>query len=172
MAPLPLHRWYVEALSPVQAEQWLHQLRASRRSISADRGARLSVWIREVTARCALSMPIELHYRDMKEAAVSRREQALVELVYGQALISQRLRAGLSHLDAGLRLAHDIIATADYFTLVKRHELLSELPLGDDPAPPQGLSALLVEAGVIRRLKAARTDARRYIIPHRADTLG
>jgi hypothetical protein len=79
------------------------------------------------------------------------------------------LKGAYDHLDRGLHDARDLLATRDYFILVRRHELLRYLPLGDEPRPPQELSALLAEATVIERLVGMRA---RSPAGGPADTLG
>jgi hypothetical protein len=97
------------------------------------------------------------------------REAALRELVQGQLLASRKLARAPAHLARGFRLAAPLLETADYFRLLREHELLACLPYSDRPAPALDLPALLNEAAVIRRLQ--RGDRRRPVWPH-LDTLG
>ncbi len=103
-------------------------------------------------------------------AAGGRREQALLELVYGQLLASRKLAGAAGHLERGFALAAPWLSTREYFDLVRRHERLSSLRLSDGPAPAQGLQALLTEAAVTRRL---RHQPRRAVAAARhGDTVG
>lgn len=97
------------------------------------------------------------------------REAALRELVRGQLLASRKLAPAPAHLARGFRLAAPLLDTADYFRLLREHELLAGLPYSGRPAPAQDLPALLNEAAVIRRLQCG--DRRRPVWPH-LDTLG
>jgi hypothetical protein len=108
-------------------------------------------------------------YDTLLAAAGSRREQALLELVYGQLLIGRKLRVASMHLARGFELAAPWLASADYFELVRRHELLACLRLTDVPSLPQGLAALLAEAVVVRRL---RNTNHRHSVGTHCDTLG
>jgi hypothetical protein len=101
--------------------------------------------------------------------ARSEREAALQELVHGQLLVSRKLRPALFHLSLGFRHAAPLLETADYFRLLREHELLACLPLSGEPAAAQDLTALLNEAAVIRRLQ--RSERRQPAWPH-LDTLG
>ena len=108
-------------------------------------------------------------YETLAAVVDGRREQALLELVYGQLLMSRKLRPACAHLALGFELAAPWLASVSYFELLRRHETLACLRLTDRPAPAQGLAALLSEAAVIRRLKDG--DKRHHANEHR-DTLG
>lgn len=108
-----------------------------------------------------------LQYRQLGATAGDGR--ALLELVYGQLLISRKLRRGMAHLERGFGLAARRLESDDYFRLLRRHEALLDLPLGEAPFPPQPLARLLAEAAVIRCLRGS--GACRYDAAHR-DTIG
>ncbi len=96
-------------------------------------------------------------------------ERALLELVQGQLLMSRRLPGAMAYLDRGFRLAVPWLGAREYFRVLKRHELLRELPPAPSPQPPRDLDALLTEARVIRRLRRGRPQS--PFFSHR-DTLG
>ena len=108
-------------------------------------------------------------YETLAAAVDDRREQALLELVYGQLLMSRKLKPANAHLALGFELAAPWLASVSYFELLRRHEMLACLRLTDRPAPAQGLTALLSEAAVIRRLQDRDNCSR--VNEHR-DTLG
>jgi hypothetical protein len=116
--------------------------------------------------RCA---NVATHYASLAAAVGSRREQALLELVYGQLLMARKLQPATGHLARGFGLAVPWLGTAGYFELVRRHELLSCLFLSDSPAPAQGLRELLSEAAVVRRMCDRR---RRNSTDEHCDTVG
>lgn len=99
-------------------------------------------------------------YETLAAAAGGRRDQALLELVYGQLLMARKLHQADSHLAHGFGLAVPWLASASYFELVRRHELLSFLRLTDRAAEAQGLAALLSEAAVIRRMRDRMSHSR------------
>jgi hypothetical protein len=166
---LPLHEWHVKSLTESEAHAWLQQAQQSQRIAHLAGTSAVTERVRELVARFWLGRPIYLQYLSMRAAAQTRYERALAELVYGQLLLTLRLKGAFEHLDRGLHDARDLLATRDYCTLVRRHELLRYLPLGDEPRPPQDLSALLAEATVIKRLVGMRA---RSSAGNSADTLG
>jgi hypothetical protein len=83
----------------------------------------------------------------------SAHGRALLELIYGQLLISQHLQQGLSHLEQGFRLAANIFSAGDYLKVMNRHRLLRHLPLTDTSIKAEPLEALLISAQVIERMK-------------------
>lgn len=97
---------------------------------------------------------IELDYEQLAASTGNARERALLELVYGQLLISCKYRPACQHLARGFSLAVDHLGTSDYFYLVRQHELLAYLPLSSRPSAPLDLESLLTEARVIKRLQA------------------
>ncbi|GAB6039532.1 hypothetical protein [Endothiovibrio diazotrophicus] len=149
-----LGRWLADPLDTEAARQLLENAR--RRTGRAHR-RRLTPRLQELTARFHLGEATEADYRSLSAELKHRpHATALLELLYGQLLISRKLRAGLDHLRRGERLAARLFSPADYFTVTERHELLAELALGDTPQPPLPLDALLTEARVIRRLRGPR----------------
>lgn len=77
---------------------------------------------------------------------------ALATLIQGQLLMSCRYLGGYEALERGFTQLQPYLAPADYFLLLKRHQLLKELPTHRDGLPPQSLSQLLQTAMVIRQL--------------------
>ena len=94
----------------------------------------------------------------------------MLEMVYGQLLLSRRQWPALQHLDRGFSLAAGYLEATDYFLLVRRHDLLRHIPLADAPVVPHGLQALLAEAAVIRQLQG--TAGRHPCSVSHHDTLG
>ena len=110
-----------------------------------------------------------LEYEQLATLTREKTDRALLELVYGQLLISRKLGQASRHLARGFMLAADTLQPAEYFRLVRQHELLGQLRLTDSPATPRKLKALLTEAAVIERLQQA--GYRRYESTH-IDTVG
>lgn len=123
----------------------------------------------QLACRFWLGEAVTPEYGQLLGLASDGYEQALLELVYGQLLVSCKYRQAHQHLDRGFALAACQLDSADYFCLVRRHELLKFLSLPDTPSPPQTLASLLAEAAVIRRLREG--DVRRYRQAH-FDTVG
>jgi hypothetical protein len=112
---------------------------------------------------------IQAGYRQLLASSHDARDTALLELVYGQLLISRKLQPATVHLERGFVQAARYLDSADYFRLVRRHELLGYLVLREDPAPAHPLETLLSEAAVIKRL-CAHTGRRNGNAHH--DTVG
>ncbi|NOR41039.1 MAG: hypothetical protein GQ537_07515 [Gammaproteobacteria bacterium] len=112
---------------------------------------------------------VSLEFEKLRAAASDMFERALLELVYGQLLMSCKQTGARQHLADGFTLAAGELASIDYFRLVKQHELLAYLPLSDMPSLPQDLESLLAESGVIKQLRDS--DCKQYRLPH-LDTIG
>jgi len=108
-------------------------------------------------------------YRQLSALADDDKKLALLELVYGQLMISRKRLPARQHLARGFSLAARYLDTAEYFLVVRRHELLACLALSGLPALPRNLQSLLTEAAVIRRLREG--VQRSYQNTH-CDTLG
>jgi hypothetical protein len=166
---LSLAGWYANIIAPQQAavllaaaqSQWQVRLCAGRSGF----GPRLQ----QLICHFWLGGGIDLEYASLAAAAGNDCERALLELVCGQLLISGKLRRALPHLQAGFSLAAEYLEAADYFHLVRRHELLRYIALRETPAPARNLEALLAEAAVIERLRVG--EGRRDGHTHH-DTVG
>jgi len=110
-----------------------------------------------------------LEYEKIQAAAKDVFECALLELVYGQLLISGKQAGAHRHLLDGFALAANQLASGDYFRLLRQHELLACLPLSETPSSPQDLRSLLAEAAVIKQLQHG--EGRQYRSAH-LDTVG
>lgn len=160
--------WYADPLSADAAAALHAQARQAVQRALASGERPLAPKLAELIAGFWLGRDVALDHRSLV-ATLAPESQALVELVYGQLLISRKLAGALEHLDRGFTLAVLQLAPGEYFTLLRRHELLRALPLHATAAAPQTLSDLLTEARVIRRLQPH--GRRRTAHPH-DDTLG
>ena len=170
-APLPPAGWYAQPLTATAAAGLHAEARRAVQSALADGTARdrsLAARLAELIAAFWLGRAVALDYRSLI-ATHPPETVALVELIYGQLLISCKLTGALEHLDRGFSLAVPHLAPAEYFALLRRHELLRVLPLHPQPAAAQTLLDLLTEARVIRRLQPA---GRRPGASSHDDTLG
>lgn len=167
-ADLPRVGWYATPLAP-EAAMVLHaQARQAAQRALAAGSQPLAPRLAELVAGFWLGRTVTLDYRSLI-ATRPPESQALVELIYGQLLISRKLADALEHLDRGFMLAVPQLAPGEYFTLLRRHETLRALPLRTTASAPQTLADLLTEARVIRRLQPA--GRRPTVHPH-DDTLG
>lgn len=154
--PLPsLAAWYAEPLAATDAE---HLNAATERAMRSRLCAGQPVFplhVLQLLCHYWMAVSISLEYRQLSASATGQRDQALLEIVHGQLLLSRRQWPALQHLDRGFSLAARHLEATDYFLLVRRHDLLRHLPLSAAPAAPQGLQSLLAEAAVIRELQGA-----------------
>jgi hypothetical protein len=164
-----LAAWYADPLSPYQA-RLLDELARRRRQAGLCRGEScFRLELLSLVCHYWLASGAELKYRQLATLPLDDAGRALLELVYGQLLISRKLQAARRHLERGFALAAGQLASADYFVLVRRHEQLGWLALGERAAPPASLQALLTEAAVIAQLAQGQRP-----LPLRAhhDTVG
>ena len=108
-------------------------------------------------------------YEKIQMVATDAFELALLELVYGQLLMSCKRAGAHQHLADGFELAVDHLASDEYFQLLRQHELLAWLPLSETPSLPQELASLLTEAAVIKQLQEGEGMQCR---PAHLDTIG
>jgi hypothetical protein len=171
LAPTDLAGWYAKPMGRSEA-QALHDW-ASSEMRSAMRTGRdtFSGGVHILIARYWLDRPTELDYRSLRASAKGRRQQALVELVYGQLLISRKRQGALTHLGRGFDLAAALVTTRDYIRLLRRHAALEHLGLSPRAAEPADLDDLLKEAAVIEQIESANPTPRQAP-PDKTDTVG
>lgn len=165
----PLAGWYAAPLAPSVAAQLQSQARQTQQQLLASQGNLFAPRLADLIAGYWQGRVIDLDYQSLL-ATVPPGQQALVELVYGQLLISQKLSGAREHLKRGFTLATPLLKPAEYFAVLRCHELLGSLVLTERPAVAQTLPSLLNEARVIKQLQPAGGRARHS---HRDDdTLG
>jgi hypothetical protein len=168
--PPSLAAWYGEPLAVADAERLLTN---TEKALRIRLCAGLPVYplhVLQLLLRYWLDSNLLPEYPQLATAATGKRDRALLEIVYGQLLLSRRQWPALQHLDRGFRLAAGYLEATDYFLLVRRHDLLRHIPLADTPVAPQGLQALLAEAAVIRQLQG--TARRHPCSASHHDTIG
>lgn len=151
-AVLPPAGWYATPMS-VEAAATFSRVaqRAAQRALVAGG----DIWrarLGELIGRYWSGQPVELDYESLM-ATAPRDARPLVELVYGQLLVSRKRHGALQHLDRGFAMLTATLSPTDYFALLKRHELLRLLVLTEAGSSPLDLTGLLLEAKVIRRLR-------------------
>jgi hypothetical protein len=162
--------WFAVPLSPDQAEKLLSDARNRLQQAYAQGKTGYLIRILELIACYWLERPIDHLYASLFAASGEGGNKALLELVYGQLLMSRRQATAITHLDTGFRLAADILEPAVYFEVMRRHNLLRSLRASTQPTLPQDLDVLLNEAKIVQRIGGKETclkDAGR-----KTDTLG
>ncbi|MCK9529802.1 MAG: hypothetical protein M0R77_04465 [Gammaproteobacteria bacterium] len=151
-----LGRWYADPCPADAARQALALVEQREQALRRRGRGSLALRLSAMRAQAALGEDVEAEYERLAALVVRRhtRAQALVELVYGQILMSRRRTGAMRHLDRGFALARHLLAPEDYFVVLKRHALLALLPPADLPCAP--LADLLTTARVMARLGARR----------------
>ena len=160
-----LAQWFASPLSRVEAEA-LWQQATERRDRRLRRGyPSLIPCLQQLCARFWLEQSIEADYQQLRarfQRRRSRRALALLELCVGQLFASRGLKDALPHLQQGFALARELFTASDYFIVHQRHQLLAQLPMANQPGPPQDLKQLLNTAGVIVRMRQSRPQRTPY----------
>ena len=164
-----LSGWYADPVSKDTARTLAGIAQSGLRSRLCEGGDCSRLQLLLLACHFWMGGSIGLDYEQLAASTGNGRERALLELVYGQLLISCKYRHALQHLARGFSLAVDHLGTSDYFCLVRQHELLAYLPVSSRPSAPLDLESLLTEARVIKRLQAGK--GRRHENTHH-DTVG
>lgn len=151
--PVSLASWFASPLTRQQAEVLLPTVSPPGRMPNGERQDGCCLRLAELILRYWCGFDIDAAYQNTLALLESQREQATLELCYGQLLIARKLSAAWPHLDQGFQLAAHILQPQDYFVVLARHELLRILALSATPARPMRLDDLLTEARVIQRLR-------------------
>lgn len=155
----PLAGWYATPLLPAVAAQLQAQARQAQQRQLSEQGSQFAPRLAELIADYWQARAITLGYQSL-QATATPDQQALVELVYGQLLISRKLSAARAHLKRGFTLATPRFEPAEYFSVLRCHEMLSWLLLTERAAAAQSLPDLLSEARVIKQIQPANRGAR------------
>lgn len=150
--PASASEWFAVPMPRSQALEFQSRAHSVLQRAYLTDGERLAGRLMELVSGFWLERPIETQFRVLRPNLEGWR-RALLDLVYGQLLVSRRELPAMQHLDEGFIAAADFLAPNAYFTVMNRHELLRHLPLFAEPRPVRTLDELLAEARVIRRLR-------------------
>lgn len=147
-----LGMWHAEPMTVADAQALLAHARKRQQ-----RGQRLrpcrTCLLQKLIATYWLGEDIQLHYQHVLPLMQgSPHAYALLELITGQLLISQRLNNAWPHLQQGFHLASHLFTPTDYLAVLNRHQELASLPLSDTPMQATTLDELLTTARVIKRM--------------------
>lgn len=154
-----LARWYAEPLTIEQAEALL-KLSADREQLLLKRfGRPYTAPLLRLIALYWLGEPIEGHYQHL----ISRRSQSphleiLKPLIYGQLLMSRHREGAMTYLENAFQQARLLLRPEDYFVVLKRHQLLQNLPQDETQLKGETLASLLTTAAVIQRMKQSHGE--------------
>ncbi len=161
--------WYADPISIPDARALLDRAQRRLRPCLCRGGRCYTLHVLRMICHHWLQSGSTLDYQQLSALACDDSERALVELVYGQLLISGKRLPARHYLARGFSLAARHLDTADYVLLLRRHELLDYLPLSETPVVAQDLRSLLKEAAVIRRLQGGERSVHEHL---HHDTLG
>jgi hypothetical protein len=167
--PPSLAGWYADPVAIPAARTLLDAAQRQLQTRLCQGGRCFPLHVLRMICHFWMHSDCALEYRQLSALAGDVNEQALLELVYGQLLISGKRLPAREHLARGFSLAAPYLDTTEYFLMVRQHELLACLALSGTPAVPRALHSLLTEAAVIRRLQAG---VRRTHQSAHCDTLG
>lgn len=148
----PLGNWYADPITNSAADNLQRRARQALQHGYAHGEDCFAARLQDIAASFWLGRSIEGDYRSLAATSTDEHQHALIDLVFGQLLISRKLAGALHYLDSGFSRAANLLKPADYFRVLKRHELLRHLVLGRQPAAAQDLTSLLGEARIIARL--------------------
>jgi len=145
--------WYATPLSLDEAHELMREVQQRHKKSVIEGTPCLLCEIEEMAAAFwsgkSVKTSLELAVRTEKNPA----RAALLQLAYGQLLLSCKRENAFEYLDRGLHQAADYFDPSDYFQVMNRHELLSGLPLFAEGRPPADLATLENEARILARLK-------------------
>ncbi len=154
-----LARWYAEPCSCEEASALLELANRREQAILKRGGHPYLSPILRLIARYWLGEPIEGYYQHLlSKRTGSAHAELLKPLIYGQLLMSRLESGAMVHLDDAFHRARLLLHPQDYFTVMKRHQLLSILPSGGVATTGKGLEPLLTTAAVIERMNSSRGE--------------
>jgi hypothetical protein len=152
--PVPLSGWFAEPLQHARAEDLLSATRDHLRRPSIGKQQRFRLEVVEFISAFWCGRDVQASHANLLAVARDVCDTALLDLCYGQLQMAVRLQSCWPYLDRGFQSAANLLEPEDYFLVLKRHDLLREIPCSTRPAVARGLQSLLTEAAVIRRLTA------------------
>jgi len=150
---LRLSAWQAEPVTVDAASEMLDGIRALLQQ-AYQCGAETSLLkIMEMTARYWLGVFQRADFDNLSHTLDSEKYQALACLLYGQLLMSQKRNGAHELLKQGFDRIQPWLQADEYFTLMKRHQQLAVLSLGQSASAALSLQELLNEAAVVRKLQ-------------------
>jgi hypothetical protein len=165
----PLSFWYADPLGADQADRLLHEVR--NKLGHAQGGHYLQLRLQEIIARYWLGRDISTDIENLYITCKEDHCRALINLVYGQLLISRKRQGAMDYLQQGFQQAANLFAAVEYLEVMRRHERLKHLVLSEQAAEGRSLEDLLKEADVIKALRGKK-DHHCDVRGNREDTVG
>lgn len=158
-----LARWYAEPLGVDDAQALLQSMIEREQAVLKRQGKPRMTALLKMTAIYWLGDPIEEYYHHLTaKREHSAHMQVLKPLIYGQLLMSRHREGAMAYLDHAFEQARRLLHPADYFTVMKRHQLLGLIPLSHTEGAGENLATLLTTAAVIQRMHGVETSRQPY----------
>lgn len=167
--PAPLSAWYGNPMTTETADQLLSRAHMQQQERLRAGAAGFQLQLLKTLCHDWLGTGPDNGFTELGALAGRRHERALLQLVRGQLLASRKACGAMAYLTAGFREAAPMLESADYFALVRQHELLEYLPWSEKPSMALALDELLAEAAVIKQLRSGQADMRACL---HQDTVG
>lgn len=171
-SPGILGRWYAEPMDSATAKACLEQAELRLRN-NLRRGRRsLTPRFAMVIAKFWLGREIEAELESLRYLTrKSAHGRILCDLIQGQLMMGRQLKGAMHYLERAFMTSRALYAPSDYFQVMKRHQLLAELPLSEHPTPPRTLQELVTAAAVIQEFGKRGNKRKPYTFDPR-DTYG
>jgi hypothetical protein len=167
--PPSLSAWYAEPLDTAVADDLLARAETGQQACLRAGESCFRLRVLAIICHAWLGSEPEIPCEELAALASHVHERALLDLVQGQLLASRKLTGAAEHLGSGFRLAVPHLEPGEYFSLLRRHELLGSLLYSAKSSAPQSLASLLNEAAVISKLRSEERQGRSYL---HQDTVG
>ena len=121
-----LASWFAAPLTVDQAQVSLSEVRQRLRTGRCTPAGAFNIRLGEIVFRFWAGQDVEPDYGNCLAMAEDDRQRAMLELCFGQLLIARKCRSAWLHLDRGFALAAHLLEPEEYFSVLKRHELLRQ----------------------------------------------
>jgi hypothetical protein len=161
-----LASWFGAPLTVDHAQAALAEARQSLRNARVVQDRLFAIRLADIIFRYWAGDDIEANYTNFLALLTDERERAVLQLCYGQLLMARKQEPAWRYLDKGFAAAAHLLEPEDYFTVLRRHDLLRQLPLASLPSDAAPLEALLAEAQVIACLRGKSVRSRAQFPKH------
>ena len=154
MSTMNLADWHAEPVSAADAEIRLLQIRELiRHSVQSDN---FNLRLQEVIARFWLGREIHGDVEQLLAQYQSVVSEAWVHSIYGQLLMSHKLKGAFEQLQLGFNKASNYYSARGYLKVLKRQEILSYIVETESGGAPCSLEMLLAEGNIIKKLMESK----------------
>jgi len=169
MNVMNLADWHADPISPADAEVKLLQIRELiRHSAQSDN---FNLRLQEIIARFWLGREIHGDVAQLLAQCRILVSEAWVHSIYGQLLMSHKLKGAFEQLQIGFNKAANYYSASDYLKVMKRQEILSYIVETESGGVACSLEMLLAEGNIIKKLTKSK-GSYRFSYPSKDDISG